>query len=378
MNLTEVSLFDPVYQLETTDPVLGGAGGIANRQAQNLANRTKFLLDAINALDGSGGPFNLDASGGALPTAGSGPAGAIKRKDLYVVTVAGTISSVPLQQGDELIARIDNAALITDYIVLQGNAVLATPTVLGLVKLAQDLSLGSAADATLSLAGLISLFAKLASPTFTGNPTTPDQSAGNNSQRIANTKYVDAAVSQEATNRNTAVTAEATARGSADTGLQNNIDTEATTRSNADTSEAIARSNADTSEATARSNADSNLQGQINNLAVKRVAEITLTANETTDQNIDASSLPNCKIGFWAAIEFTASGSDVPILNYSLSDDGYVTNILSELDTGYSGNVNHYVCSVFCPLPPGVTGKFHMGNFFGSTGNAVIKISRYI
>src|SRR3982750_2012131 len=166
MNLTEVSVFDNVYQLETTDPVLGGPGGIANRQAQNLANRTKFLLDAINALDGSGGPFNLDASGGVLPAAGSGPAGAIKRKDLYVVTVAGTISSIPLQQGDELIARIDNAVLITDYIVLQGNAVLATSTVLGLVKLAQDLSLGSAADATLSLAGLISLFAKLASPAF--------------------------------------------------------------------------------------------------------------------------------------------------------------------------------------------------------------------
>ena len=34
---------DGIYQLETSDPVLGGPGGIANRQAEQLANRTSFL-----------------------------------------------------------------------------------------------------------------------------------------------------------------------------------------------------------------------------------------------------------------------------------------------------------------------------------------------
>lgn len=42
-NLTPTSSFDNVYQLETSDPVLGGAGGIANAQAQALANRTEWL-----------------------------------------------------------------------------------------------------------------------------------------------------------------------------------------------------------------------------------------------------------------------------------------------------------------------------------------------
>lgn len=43
-NLTETETFDAgVYQLETTDLVLGGAGAIANDQAQALANRTKYL-----------------------------------------------------------------------------------------------------------------------------------------------------------------------------------------------------------------------------------------------------------------------------------------------------------------------------------------------
>lgn len=39
-----------VYQLETTDPVLGGAGGIANLQATQLGQRTDYLYDRISSL----------------------------------------------------------------------------------------------------------------------------------------------------------------------------------------------------------------------------------------------------------------------------------------------------------------------------------------
>ena len=42
-NLTPATTFDDVYQLETTDAVLAGAGGIANAQAQALTNRTAYL-----------------------------------------------------------------------------------------------------------------------------------------------------------------------------------------------------------------------------------------------------------------------------------------------------------------------------------------------
>ncbi|MBP2848770.1 phage tail protein [Dickeya oryzae] len=34
---------DGIYQLETSDPVMGGPGGISNRQANQLANRTAYL-----------------------------------------------------------------------------------------------------------------------------------------------------------------------------------------------------------------------------------------------------------------------------------------------------------------------------------------------
>lgn len=51
--LTEVSNFDAaVYQIATTDPVEGGVGGIANLQAQALADRTRFLYNLLNSVIG--------------------------------------------------------------------------------------------------------------------------------------------------------------------------------------------------------------------------------------------------------------------------------------------------------------------------------------
>lgn len=43
-NVTETAAFEAgIYQIETTDPVLGGENGIANVQAKQLANRTAYL-----------------------------------------------------------------------------------------------------------------------------------------------------------------------------------------------------------------------------------------------------------------------------------------------------------------------------------------------
>lgn len=48
MNLTELSQWESgIYQLETTDSVEAGAGGISNEQARLLGNRTKWLKDQI-------------------------------------------------------------------------------------------------------------------------------------------------------------------------------------------------------------------------------------------------------------------------------------------------------------------------------------------
>ena len=50
-NQPETSNFDAgVYQFETSDPVQGGRGGLANAPLLNLANRTRWLYDQVNAL----------------------------------------------------------------------------------------------------------------------------------------------------------------------------------------------------------------------------------------------------------------------------------------------------------------------------------------
>lgn len=50
-NVPESASYDAgIYQLETGDPVLGGASGIANAQAKGLANRTAYLKGISDAL----------------------------------------------------------------------------------------------------------------------------------------------------------------------------------------------------------------------------------------------------------------------------------------------------------------------------------------
>ncbi|WP_421325037.1 gp53-like domain-containing protein [Aeromonas veronii] len=52
-NLQEVVSWEAgIYQLETGDPVLGGPGGISNKQAQALANRTAYLKKHVDDIEG--------------------------------------------------------------------------------------------------------------------------------------------------------------------------------------------------------------------------------------------------------------------------------------------------------------------------------------
>jgi hypothetical protein len=51
-NLPETATYDAgVYQLETTDPVIGGADGVDNAGARNLANRTAYLKSHVDLME---------------------------------------------------------------------------------------------------------------------------------------------------------------------------------------------------------------------------------------------------------------------------------------------------------------------------------------
>lgn len=61
-NVAEVTQYDAgVYQIETVDPVVGGPDGIANIQAKQLANRTRWLKQvADEVIAARGGKPSLD------------------------------------------------------------------------------------------------------------------------------------------------------------------------------------------------------------------------------------------------------------------------------------------------------------------------------
>lgn len=74
-SLPESSTFDAgVYQLELTDPVIGGPSGVSNAPLKNLANRTKYLKDHVDAIELNFAPKESPALTGT-PTAPTAPAG---------------------------------------------------------------------------------------------------------------------------------------------------------------------------------------------------------------------------------------------------------------------------------------------------------------
>ena len=146
-NVIEQSLWEVgVYQIETSDAILGGVNGIANRQALQLANRTLWLKDQVLGL-------------------GSGKQAA----DATLTALAGLTTSA-----DKLIY-----ATGADQFAL-------TPLTAFIRTLLDD------ADAATARATLGA--APLASPALTDTPTTPTAADGTNTAQIASTAFVQSAV----------------------------------------------------------------------------------------------------------------------------------------------------------------------------------------
>ena len=148
-DLTETPTFDAgVYQLETTDPVQGGPGGVDNRQAQALANRTAWLKGQVDALVAAGATWAPINS----PTFTGQP-------------------SAPTPAANNNSTRIATTAFVTAAIT----------------------------------AGA---FAPINSPTFTGVPAAPTPATNANTTQIATTAFVRAAITQYAQGKVTISTAQ--------------------------------------------------------------------------------------------------------------------------------------------------------------------------
>lgn len=154
-NLPETATWDAgVYQIETTDPVLGGPTGVTNAPLKNLANRTAYLKEAVEMLGTQKAPIASPAFTGA-PTA---PTAAPGTNTTQLSTTAFVLTAVA--------AAV--ASLVTSVAGRTGAVVLTVADVAGA--------------------------APLASPAFSGAPTAPTASPGTSNTQLANTAFVAAIV----------------------------------------------------------------------------------------------------------------------------------------------------------------------------------------
>lgn len=201
-NLTEKEQWeDGVYQIEKTDPVVGGPEGLSNRQGQQLANRTKYLKGlvdgllsgarnaavavklatarAINLTGDAGGSANFDGSANASITVTLAKTG----------VAAGTYGSVTVDEK----GRVTAGAVITA--VANGGTGNSTGQAPSATKLATARTInGVPFDGTANISITDDSKAPLNSPVLTGDPRAPTPSAGDNDTSIATTAFVQAAI----------------------------------------------------------------------------------------------------------------------------------------------------------------------------------------
>lgn len=164
---------DGIYQLEVSDPVLGGPGGIANRQAEQLANRTNYLKTLSENHKGE-------------------LAAHVKASDphtQYAPKHSPALSGIPTAPTAAQTTRSTQIATTAFVHAAVSALVNSSPAALDTLKELAD-ALGNDPDFSATMTRLLSEKAPLSNPAFTGNPTATTQPATDNSTRIATTAFV--------------------------------------------------------------------------------------------------------------------------------------------------------------------------------------------
>ncbi|EDW6697289.1 tail fiber protein [Salmonella enterica subsp. enterica serovar Poona] len=133
---------DGIYQIEVSDPVLGGPDGISNRQAKQLAKRTSYLKQQVESGD----------------------------KDL----------------ADHIAAPNPHS----QYAPKESPALTGTPTAPTAIKTDNSTKLAT----TGHVKNVVADYAPLASPGLTGKPTAPTAAQASNDTQLATTAFVKAAL----------------------------------------------------------------------------------------------------------------------------------------------------------------------------------------
>ena len=186
-NNTQVFI-DGVYQQKTdystsgstltfdTAPATGGIVEVVTFTQTDINVPTDDSVSEVK-LNASNSPTN-----GYFLSAQSGNTGGL--------TWAEANNYVHPNHSGEVTSSADGATVIVDNIVDEANLKVSNSPTNGYFLSAQSGNTGGLTWAEVDTSTL----APLASPTFTGNPVAPTQSASNNSTRIATTAYADTAV----------------------------------------------------------------------------------------------------------------------------------------------------------------------------------------
>jgi hypothetical protein len=219
-NLPETSNFDTgVYQLETADPVQGGASGLSNTPFKNLVNRTRWLYDQVQAIltaIGTLAGLNSPALTGT-PTAPTPAAGDNSTKIATTAFVDTAIfglvtKSVAGNSNVTLVAAEYGVGVIILTGVLTGNINVIFPTggkwivvnsTTGAFSITCKTAAGSGIVVTQGKARMLhgdgtnvaDSRTDYKDVALTGAPTAPTAAAGDSSTTIATTAFVQGAAS---------------------------------------------------------------------------------------------------------------------------------------------------------------------------------------
>ncbi|WP_420910743.1 phage tail protein [Pectobacterium polaris] len=198
-NLSEQeSWIDGIYQLETSDPVVAGPGGISNRQAEQLASRTAYLKkmqettgDSVQKHLAASDPHSQYApkNSPALTGTPTAPTTAQTANNTQIATTAFVKSAIA--------ALISGSPAALDTLQELANALgndphFSTTVVNAIADVKTDVA--NKLNAHASILDAHPQYAPKASPAFTGTPTAPTAASGSNDTQLATTAFVKAAV----------------------------------------------------------------------------------------------------------------------------------------------------------------------------------------
>ncbi|MDG0801948.1 tail fiber protein [Pectobacterium polaris] len=185
---------DGIYQIETSDPVVGGPEGVSNRQAKELASRTSYLKKEQEktgsdlATHAAAADPHTQYAPKANPTFTGTPKAPTPATDSNSQQVATTafVKSVAAALVNGAPAALDTLQELAKAI---GNDPNFSATVLNAITAAKvevTNKLGEHAAA----ADPHTQYAPKANPTFTGTPKAPTPATDSNSQQVATTAFV--------------------------------------------------------------------------------------------------------------------------------------------------------------------------------------------